>query len=48
MWDEDPRRVNTLAEPEAVTPRTNDGAHVADGILYITLPPISWTAVALA
>lgn len=39
MWDEDPMRVNTLAEPEAVTPRTNDGAHVADGILYITLPP---------
>jgi alpha-N-arabinofuranosidase len=28
--------------------KTNDTANLTDGILTITLPPVSWTAVALA
>jgi alpha-N-arabinofuranosidase len=45
--DDDPEAVNTAAEPDRVTPKPNDSATVSDGSLTITLPPVSWTAVAL-
>jgi alpha-L-arabinofuranosidase len=48
LADDDPDAVNTADEPERVTPSANDSAAVEDGVLTITLPPVSWTAVALA
>jgi alpha-N-arabinofuranosidase len=45
--DDDPDAVNTAAEPDRVTPTANDSASIADGVLTITLPPVSWTAVGL-
>jgi alpha-N-arabinofuranosidase len=31
-----------------VQPTPNESARIAEGVLTITLPPVSWTAVALA
>lgn len=47
IHDEDVYAKNTLRQPDRVTPTTNDSARVASGQLTITLPPVSWTAVAL-
>ncbi|WP_238581604.1 arabinosylfuranosidase ArfA [Demequina aestuarii] len=46
VHDEDVYAKNTLHEPDRVVPRRSDAA-VADGTLHVTLPPVSWTAVAL-
>jgi alpha-N-arabinofuranosidase len=48
IWDEDVYARNTLAQPDRVTPRMNHSATVTEGTLTVTLPPVSWTAVALA
>ncbi len=48
IWDDDVYATNTLEHPERVTPRANTTATVSDGTLTVTLPPVSWTAVALA
>jgi alpha-N-arabinofuranosidase len=48
IWDDDPYASNTLAEPDRVTPRTNDTAVLTGGVLTVTLPPVSWTAVTVA
>ena len=48
VWDDDLTAANTLAEPDRVRARTNDTARLAGGRLRIELPPVSWTAVALA
>ena len=48
LTDDDPNAVNTAEEPDRVTPAPNDSASIEDGALTITLPPVSWTAVALA
>jgi len=45
--DADVHAANTLAEPERVAPHENDSARLTDGGLSITLPPVSWTAIAL-
>ena len=45
--DDDPDAANTIDHQDRVTPSANDSAAIADGVLTITLPPVSWTAVAL-
>ena len=47
LHDEDIHAANTLAERERVAPRDNDTVRVADGSVRVTLPPVSWSAVAL-
>ena len=47
LADDDIYAKNTLDEPERVAPRANDTAVIAGGTLTITLPPVSWTALAL-
>ncbi|GAA1521522.1 alpha-N-arabinofuranosidase [Agromyces terreus] len=47
LTDDDVYAKNTLAEPERVAPAANDSISVDGGELTITLPPVSWSAVAL-
>jgi alpha-L-arabinofuranosidase len=47
LTDTDLDAANTLADQERVAPAANDTVSVADGVLSVTLPPVSWTAVAL-
>lgn len=47
LSDDDVYAKNTLADRERVAPRANESARVENGTLTITLPPVSWTAVAL-
>ncbi|MDL5485486.1 alpha-N-arabinofuranosidase [Microbacterium wangruii] len=47
LHDEDMHAANTLENPERVGVRPNDSATIADGILSVTLPPVSWTALSL-
>ena len=48
LAESDPYAANTADAQDAVQPRANDTAEIADGVLTITLPPVSWTAVALS
>lgn len=48
LSDDDVYAKNTLADRERVAPRANESARVENGTLTITLPPVSWTAVALS
>ena len=48
LADADVYAKNTLAERERVTPAANPSAALADGVLTIELPPVSWTAAALS
>ncbi|OAH49149.1 alpha-N-arabinofuranosidase [Microbacterium oleivorans] len=47
LSDDDVYAKNTLADRERVAPRANESAVLDGGTLTITLPPVSWTAVAL-
>ena len=47
LADADPYAKNTLAEPDRVQLQTNATAAVADGVVSVELPPVSWTALAL-
>jgi alpha-N-arabinofuranosidase len=47
LADDDPAAANTADEPDRVTPRSADGAHVADGVLHASLPPRSWNVLRL-
>ncbi len=47
VWDDDPFATNSPEQPERVALRTLDGAVVQDGVLRLTLPPVSWAAVSL-
>jgi alpha-N-arabinofuranosidase len=47
LSDDDVYAKNTLEDRERVTPRTNDSVSVEGGELTVTLPPVSWTAIAL-
>lgn len=47
LSDDDVYAKNTLEDRERVAPKANETATVADGELTITLPPVSWTALAL-
>ncbi|WP_295119727.1 alpha-N-arabinofuranosidase [uncultured Leifsonia sp.] len=46
LADDDVNAKNTLQEPERVTPGEAAVA-IADGVLTVKLPPVSWTAVSL-
>ena len=47
LEDDDPRRTNTAAEPDAVRPRNDPTVRVEGARLQLRLSPVSWTAVAL-
>ena len=48
LSDPDPYATNSPDDPERVVTHTNDSAHLTDGQLVITLPPVSWTVARLA
>ncbi|MBN9176587.1 MAG: alpha-N-arabinofuranosidase [Microbacterium sp.] len=48
LADTDLDAANTLENPERVAPHVNESVRLADGLLTVTLPPVSWTALALA
>jgi alpha-N-arabinofuranosidase len=48
LWDEDVYAKNTLEQQDRVGLTPNDTATLEDGTITITLPPVSWTAVAFA
>jgi alpha-N-arabinofuranosidase len=47
LADSDVYAKNTLADPHRVTPFANTSAALADGVLTIDVPPVSWTAISL-
>jgi alpha-L-arabinofuranosidase len=47
LADADVYAKNTLTDQNRVTPAPNTTAKLADGVLTVELPPVSWTAVAL-
>ncbi|GIT80435.1 alpha-N-arabinofuranosidase [Leifsonia sp. LS1] len=47
LHDADPNATNSPADPARVALRPNPSASVEDGLITVTLPPVSWTAVAL-
>jgi len=47
LSDDDVYAKNTLEDPERVAPHRNESAKIADGALTVTLPAVSWTALAL-
>jgi len=47
LSDTDLSAANTLEQPERVGLHDNTSAAIADGILTITLPPVSWTALSV-
>jgi alpha-N-arabinofuranosidase len=47
LEDDDPRRTNTAARPDAVQLRPDPGVRAEGGRLELRLGPASWTAVAL-
>jgi alpha-N-arabinofuranosidase len=47
LHDADIHAANTLADPDRVTPHSNTTAVVEEGIIRLTLPPVSWTALDL-
>ncbi len=48
LYDTDVYAKNTLEEPERVTMKPNTSATLDGDTVTVTLPPVSWTAVALA
>ncbi|MFC7787437.1 arabinosylfuranosidase ArfA [Microbacterium sp. MAHUQ-60] len=48
LWDDDVYAKNTLAEQNRVGLKALEGAALADGVLTVTLPPVSWSALALS
>lgn len=47
LHDDDIHAANTLTDPERISPASNTSIRVDGDRLSITLPPVSWTAVAL-
>jgi alpha-N-arabinofuranosidase len=48
LWDDDVYAKNTLADQNRVGLKQLEGVVLADGVLTVTLPPVSWSAIALA
>ena len=48
LWDDDVYAKNTLADQNRVGLKPLEGAVLADGVLTVTLPPVSWSALALS
>ena len=47
LHDEDIHAVNTLTEQDRVSLRENDSAQRSNGLVAVTLPPVSWSALTL-
>ncbi|NUP51155.1 MAG: alpha-L-arabinofuranosidase [Catenulispora sp.] len=47
LADSDVYAKNTLVEPDRVVPKTNTSVTLADGLLSVELPAVSWTAIAV-
>ena len=47
MADADVTAKNTLEEPDRVGLTANPTAAAAGGVMAVTLPPVSWTAIEL-
>ncbi len=47
LHDADIHAANTLADPERVGLQANRTAHRDGGVVTVTLPPVSWTAITL-
>ena len=47
MSDADPHACNTSSAPDRVQPELNHTARHEDGVISISLPPVSWTAVTI-
>ncbi|MWB99849.1 alpha-N-arabinofuranosidase [Agromyces seonyuensis] len=47
LADDDVYAKNTLAEPERVSTRPNEQVSLEGGLLTVTLPPVSWSAIGL-
>jgi alpha-L-arabinofuranosidase len=45
--DPDPNAKNTLQDPDRVRLRDNEDVTVADGVVTVIVPPISWTGLSL-
>ncbi|WP_203582394.1 arabinosylfuranosidase ArfA [Microbacterium hibisci] len=48
LWDDDVYAKNTLADQERVGLKSLEGVVLDGGTLTVTLPPVSWSAIALA
>ena len=48
VWDDDVYAKNTLADQNRVGLKQLEGAELAGGVLTVTLPPVSWSAIALS
>ncbi|UYO97471.1 alpha-N-arabinofuranosidase [Microbacterium sp. M28] len=48
VWDDDVYAKNTLADQNRVGLKQLEGAVLVDGVLTVTLPPVSWSAIALS
>lgn len=48
LADDDVYAKNTLQDQNRVTLHPNETASVSEGFVTVTLPPVSWTAVAFA
>ncbi|MFC4137726.1 MULTISPECIES: alpha-L-arabinofuranosidase C-terminal domain-containing protein [unclassified Microbacterium] len=48
LWDDDVYAKNTLADQNRVGLKDLEGVVLQGGVLTVTLPPVSWSAVALA
>ncbi|WP_406248688.1 alpha-N-arabinofuranosidase [Microbacterium sp. M] len=48
VWDDDVYAKNTLADQNRVGLKHLEGAELAGGVLTVTLPPVSWSAIALS
>jgi alpha-N-arabinofuranosidase len=48
LWDEDVYAKNTLLQQDRVGLKANESAVLEQGTITVTLPPVSWTAVAFA
>ncbi|HWL78565.1 alpha-N-arabinofuranosidase [Microbacterium sp.] len=47
LFDDDIHAANTLDHQDRVVPKSNSSARVGDGIVTVTLPPVSWTVLTL-
>jgi alpha-L-arabinofuranosidase len=47
LYDEDVSAANTLGDPTRVAPVVNTSATLVEGVMTISLPPVSWTAISL-
>jgi alpha-L-arabinofuranosidase len=48
LADDDIRAINSAEQPDRVRPRTSRSAELDGGRLIVSLPPVSWTAMALS